>query len=102
MMACLATSLNAMFCALSLGAVAIIPAFLIQSSAFYLAAVAGSITYDPAKITIWSLYSVLILSLKISFWLMLGGIVVSWIANDNQHPATRLLMQMSDSIFAPF
>ena len=33
---------------------------------------------------------------------MLGGIVVSWIARDNQHPATTLLMQMSDSIFAPF
>jgi len=80
----------------------LIVAILIKSAAFYLAVVAGSITYDPVKITIWSLYSVIILCLKVSFWLMLGGILISWIARDNNHPAIKLLMQMSDSIFAPF
>ena len=80
----------------------LIVAILIQSAAFYLAVVAGSITYDPVKITIWSLYSVIILCLKVSFWLMLGGIITSWVARDNNHPAIKLLMQMSDSIFAPF
>ena len=80
----------------------LIVAILIQSAAFYLAVVAGSITYDPVKITIWSLYSVIILCLKVSLWLMLGGIVISWVARDNNHPAIKLLMQMSDSIFAPF
>jgi YggT family protein len=80
----------------------LIVAILIQYAAFYLAVVAGSITYDPVKITIWSLYSVIILCLKVSFWLMLGGILISWIARDNNHPAIKLLMQMSDSIFAPF
>ena len=76
----------------------LIVAILIQSAAFYLAVVAGSITYDPVKITIWSLYSVIILCLKVSLWLMLGGIVISWVARDNNHPAIKLLMQMSDSI----
>ena len=33
---------------------------------------------------------------------MLGGIVISWVASDNNHPAIKLLMQMADSIFAPF
>ena len=80
----------------------LIVAILIQSTAFYLAVVAGSITYDPVKITIWSLYSVVILCLKVSFWLMLGGILISWVARDNNHPAIKLLMQMADSIFAPF
>ena len=80
----------------------LIVAILIQSAAFYLAVVAGSITYDPVKISIWSLYSVIILCLKVSFWLMLGGIVISWVASDNNHPAIKLLMQMADSIFAPF
>ena len=80
----------------------LIVAILIQSAAFYLAVVAGSITYDPVKITIWSLYSVIILCLKVSFWLMLGGILISWVARDNNHPAIKLLMQMADSIFAPF
>jgi YggT family protein len=80
----------------------LIVAVLIQSAAFYLAVVAGSITYDPVKITIWSLYSVIILCLKVSFWLMLGGILISWVARDNNHPAIKLLMQMADSIFAPF
>ena len=80
----------------------LIIAILIQSTAFYLAVIAGSISYDPVKITIWSLYSVLILCLKVSFWIMLGGIIISWVANNNNHPALRLLLQMSDSIFAPF
>tara|TARA_B100000809_G_scaffold260347_1_gene307114 strand:+ start:5369 stop:5944 length:576 start_codon:yes stop_codon:yes gene_type:complete len=80
----------------------LIIAILIQSTAFYLAVIAGSISYDPVKITIWSLYSVLILCLKVSFWIMLGGILISWVANNNNHPALRLLLQMSDSIFAPF
>ena len=80
----------------------LIVAVLIQSAAFYLAVVAGSITYDPVKITIWSLYSVIILCLKVSFWLMLSGILISWVARDNNHPAIKLLMQMADSIFAPF
>ncbi len=80
----------------------LIVAILIQSTAFYLAVIAGSITYDPVKITIWSLYSVVILCLKVSFWIMLGGILISWVANNNNHPALRLLLQMSDSIFAPF
>ena len=80
----------------------LIIAILIQSTAFYLAALEGSIPYDPAKISIWSLYSVLILVLKVSFWLMLGGIIVSWVAGTNQHPAIKLIMQISDSIFAPF
>ena len=80
----------------------LIIAILIQSTAFYLAVIAGSISYDPVKITIWSLYSVVILCLKVSFWIMLGGILISWVANNNNHPALRLLLQMSDSIFAPF
>ena len=62
----------------------------------------GSIIYDPLKITIWSLYSVLILILKVSFWAMLGGIILSWVGKNNAHPAIRLVTQMSDSIFYPF
>ena len=81
---------------------ALIVAILIQSAAFYLAVVAGSLDYDPLKITIWSLYSVLILCLKVSFWVMLAGIVIGWVANDHKHPALRLILQMSDSIFKPF
>ena len=81
---------------------ALIVAILIQSAAFYLAVVAGSLDYDPSKITIWSLYSVLILCLKVSFWVMLAGIIISWVAKDHKHPALRLILQMSDSIFKPF
>ena len=80
----------------------VLVAIFIQSSAFYLAAAAGSIIYDPLKITIWSLYSVLILILKVSFWAMLGGIILSWVGKNNTHPAIRLVTQMSDSIFYPF
>ena len=81
---------------------ALIVAILIQSAAFYLVVVAGSLNYDPSTISIWSLYSVLILCLKVSFWVMLAGIVIGWVANDHKHPALRLILQMSDSIFKPF
>ena len=81
---------------------ALIVAILIQSAAFYLVVVAGSLNYDPSIITIWSLYSVLILCLKVLFWVMLAGIIISWVANDHKHPAIRLILQMSDSIFKPF
>ena len=39
-------------------------AVFIQSGAFYLAVMAGSVDYDPVKILMWSTYSVILLMLK--------------------------------------
>ena len=77
-------------------------AIFIQAGAFYLAVITGSIEYDPVKILIWSLYSVILLSLKMIWWILLGGIIISFVARSVFHPAVVLIRQMSDKFFNPF
>ena len=77
-------------------------AIFIQAGAFYLAVIAGSIEYEPIKILIWSLYSVILLSLKMIWWILLGGIIISFVARSVFHPAVVLIRQMSDKFFNPF
>ena len=77
-------------------------AIFIQAGAFYLAVITGSIEYDPVKILIWSLYSVILLSLKMIWWILLGGIIISFVASNVFHPAVVLIRQMSDKFFNPF
>ena len=77
-------------------------AIFIQAGAFYLAGIAGSIDYDPIKILMWSTYSVILLILKMIWWILLGGIILSFIASSNYHPAIVLIRQMSDKFFSPF
>mgnify|MGYP001176479181 FL=1 len=77
-------------------------AVFIQAGAFYLAAIAGSIDYEPLKILMWSTYSVILLVLKMIWWILLGGIILSFIAGTNFHPAIVLIRQMSDTLFNPF
>ena len=77
-------------------------AIFIQAGAFYLAVIAGSIGYDPVKILVWSLYSVILLSLKMIWWILLGGIIISFVARSVFHPAVVLIRQMSDKFFNPF
>ena len=77
-------------------------AIFIQAGAFYLAAIAGSIDYEPIKILMWSIYSVILLILKMIWWILLGGIILSFVASSNYHPAIVLIRQMSDKFFSPF
>ena len=77
-------------------------AIFIQAGAFYLAAIAGSIDYEPIKILMWSTYSVILLILKMIWWILLGGIILSFVASSNYHPAIVLIRQMSDKFFSPF
>tara|TARA_Y100000748_G_scaffold216502_1_gene181725 strand:- start:681 stop:1256 length:576 start_codon:yes stop_codon:yes gene_type:complete len=79
-----------------------IVALFIQAGAFYLAGIAGSIDYEPIKILIWSAYTVISLMLKMVWWIMLGGVILSWVAGDNFHPAIVLIRQMADKLFKPF
>ena len=77
-------------------------AVFIQAGAFYLAAISGSIDYEPLKILMLSSYSVILLILKMIWWILLGGIILSFIAGTNFHPAIVLIRQMSDTLFNPF
>ena len=82
--------------------VSFLVAVFIQAGAFYLAAIAGSIGYEPIKILMWSAYSVILLTLKMTWWILLGGIILSFVAGTNFHPAVVLIRQMSDKFFNPF
>ena len=75
-------------------------ALFVQAGAFYLAAMAGSLDYEPLKILLWSAYSVILLILKMVWWIMLGGIILSWVAGDI-HPAIVLIRQMADKLLNP-
>ena len=77
-------------------------AVFIQAGAFYLAVIAGSINYDPIKILLWSTYSVILLMLKMVWWILLGGIIISFVASNVFHPAVLLIRQISDKFFHPF
>tara|TARA_B100001142_G_scaffold68429_2_gene68343 strand:+ start:1759 stop:2334 length:576 start_codon:yes stop_codon:yes gene_type:complete len=77
-------------------------AIFIQAGAFYLAAMTGSIDYDPSRILIWSAYSVTLLTLKMIWWILLGGIIISFVASNSFHPAIVLIRQMSDQVCKPF
>ena len=58
--------------------------------------------YDHISILIWSFYSVTLLILNMVWFIMIGGIILSWIASNNFHPAIVLVRQMADKIFTPF
>ena len=58
--------------------------------------------YDHILILIWSFYSVTLLILNMVWFIMIGGIILSWIASNNFHPAIVLVRQMADKIFTPF
>ncbi len=75
---------------------------LTQYLAFSLVSSAGALTSNTTTIIIWSFYSVLLICLKMLFWVMLAGIIISWIAPLSRHPATSLVHQLSEPVFKPF
>ena len=74
---------------------------LLQVFAFYLISLSGSI-FNIITMVSWALYSTLLLSLRILWWSLLAGIIISWVAPMSSHPAIRLVQQMSDQICKPF
>ena len=73
-----------------------------QYLAFSLVAASNAFTASTTTIIVWSFYSVLLISLKLLFWVMLAGIIISWIAPLSRHPAISLMNQLSEPIFRPF
>mgnify|MGYP001485822212 CR=1 FL=1 len=55
-----------------------------------------------SRILIWSAYSVTLLTLKMIWWILLGGIIISFVASNSVHPAIVLIRQMSDQVCKPF
>ena len=80
----------------------ILVSVIIQFLSFYLIALTGAITSSPVSLILWSFYSILLISLKMLFWTMLVGIIISWVAPLSRHPAISLMLQLSEPIFKPF
>ena len=75
---------------------------LLQSLTFYLIFLAGYVKFDLVTMMSWALYSTLLLSLRMIWWSLLIGVLISWIASSNTHPAIKVIHQMSDKISGPF
>ena len=75
---------------------------LFQALSFYVISISGNVTFSLVTMFSWSLFSVMLLGLRIAWWALILGIITSWVAPRNPHPAIRLLQQMSDQICKPF
>ena len=80
----------------------LITAVAIQALCFYLISSDDAILFSFGIMISWSLFSVLLMILTIVWWGLIAGIVISWVARGNPHPAFMLLQQMSDQICKPF
>ena len=75
---------------------------LIQSLTFYLIFLSGYVKFDFVTMISWSLYSTLLLSLRMIWWSLLIGVIISWVASSSIHPAIKIIQQMSNKISSPF
>ena len=75
---------------------------LLQSLTFYLIFLSGYVKFDFVTMISWSLYSTLLLSLRMIWWSLLIGVIISWVASSSIHPAIKIIQQMSNKISSPF
>ena len=64
---------------------------LFQALCFYVIGLSGNASFTLVTMFSWSLFSVLLLGIRIAFWALILGIVISWVAPMSTHPAVRLL-----------
>ena len=86
----------------SIDLASLIMVILFQALGFYVISLSGNASFTLVTMFSWSLFSVLLLGIRIAFWALVLGIIISWVAPMNSHPAVRLLQQMSDQICKPF
>ena len=80
----------------------LIAAVFVQAFCFYLISLDDAIFFSFGIMLSWSLFSVLLMILTIVWWGLIAGIIISWVARGNPHPAFILLQQLSDQICKPF
>ena len=80
---------------------AIFFAFLLQSSVYGLYLLNEAITADFGLIVICSIYSIVLAVIRIVFWIMLLGVIFSWIGTFG-NPMITLVREIADSFFKPF
>ena len=85
----------------SIDLASLVMVILFQALGFYVISLSGNASFTLVTMFSWSLFSVLLLGIRIAFWALILGIVISWVAPMSTHPAVRLLQQMSDQISKP-
>ena len=86
----------------SIDLASLVMVILFQALGFYVISLSGNASFTLVTMFSWSLFSVFLLGIRIAFWALVLGIIISWVAPMNSHPAVRLLQQMSDQICKPF
>ena len=86
----------------SIDLASLVMVILFQALGFYVISLSGNASFTLVTMFSWSLFSVLLLGIRIAFWALILEIIISWVAPMNSHPAVRLLQQMSDQICKPF
>tara|TARA_B110000014_G_C20126860_1_gene601342 strand:- start:11474 stop:12049 length:576 start_codon:yes stop_codon:yes gene_type:complete len=77
-------------------------AIIIQSFCLYLIVISGALNANFFNLLEWSFFSVFLLIIKILFYSMFAGIILSWISPSSSHPAVRIIFQLSEPLFQPF
>ena len=80
----------------------LLTALAVKAICLYLLAASGSLNADFFTLLKWSFFSVLLLIVRILFYSMFAGIILSWISPGSHNPAIKLVFQMSEPIFRPF
>ena len=80
----------------------LIAAVFVQAFCFYLISLDDAILFSFGIMLAWALFSDLLMILTIVWWGLIAGIIISWVARGNPHPAFILLQQLSDQICKPF
>ena len=80
----------------------LVTAYFLQVLGFFLITLAGNSSYEITTMLLWSGFSIILIGLNITWWVLLVGIIISWVAPMSVHPAVSLLKQMSEKICTPF
>ena len=79
----------------------LILAVLIQFLVFAIYSFNEIIDFDLGLLVTCSIYSIVLAIVRIVFWIMLLGVIFSWIG-DLGNPIIRLIREIADSFFRPF
>ena len=79
----------------------LILAVLIQFLVFAIYSFNEIIDFDLGLLVTCSIYSIVLAIVRIVFWIMLLGVIFSWIG-DLGNPIIRLIREIADSFFKPF
>ena len=79
----------------------LILAVLIQFLVFAIYSFNEIIDFDLGLLVTCSVYSIVLAIVRIVFWIMLLGVIFSWIG-DLGNPIIRLIREIADSFFKPF